>query len=105
MSLACATTSSAFHPSCGGFQPDFSIIRISRTPRGPETPSTLPVWSPDNSLTMYSTAGAMPSGRQAPQPDIVFAALDRQHVGQAENAALGGAIIGLAEIADQARGR
>jgi len=24
----------------GGFQPGFSIIRISRTPRGPETPST-----------------------------------------------------------------
>ena len=43
----------------------FSIIRISRTPRGPETPSTLPVWSPDNSLTMYSTAGAMPSGPSA----------------------------------------
>ena len=43
--------------------------------------------------------------RQAPQPDIVFAALDRQHIGQAENAALGGAVIGLAEIADQARGR
>ena len=113
---------------CGGFQPGFSIIRISRTPRGPETPSTLPVWSPDKSLTMYSTAGAMPSGprrhsgildiarqvcghagqrarRQRPDPDVVFAALDRQHVGQAPDAALGGAVIALAEIADQARGR
>ena len=52
-------------PSYGGFQPSISIIRISRTPRGPETPSTLPVWSPDKSLTMYSTAGAMPSGPRA----------------------------------------
>src|SRR3569833_561039 len=55
----------AFQPECGGFQPSISIIRISRTPRGPDTPSTLPVWSPDKSLTMYSTAGAMPSGPRA----------------------------------------
>jgi len=65
MSPACSAISSAFQPVCGGFQPGFSIIRISRTPRGPETPSDLPVWSPDKSLTMYSTAGAMPSGPSA----------------------------------------
>src|SRR5258705_2892855 len=65
MFLAWSTISCAFHLACGGFQPSISIIRISRTPRGPETPSTLPVWSPDNSLTMYSTAGAMPSGSSA----------------------------------------
>src|SRR6266513_5200979 len=65
ISLAWVTISSAFHPVNGGVQPSISIIRISRTPRGPETPSTLPVWSPDNSLTMYSTAGAMPSGPSA----------------------------------------
>ena len=52
-------------PVCGGFQPSISIIRISRTPRGPDTPSTLPVWSPDKSLTMYNTAGAIPSGPSA----------------------------------------
>src|SRR6202051_2343124 len=43
ISLAWVTISSAFHPVNGGVQPSISIIRISRTPRGPETPSTLPV--------------------------------------------------------------
>src|SRR5581483_4306722 len=65
ISLAWVTISSAFHPVNGGVQPSISIMRISRTPRGPETPSTLPVWSPDKSLTMYSTAGAIPSGPNA----------------------------------------
>src|SRR5882757_1907873 len=63
--MAWVTMSSAVHPVNGGVQPSISIIRSSRTPRGPETPSTLPVWSPDKSLTMYSTAGAMPSGPSA----------------------------------------
>src|SRR6185437_7040994 len=65
ISLEWLTISSAFHPANGGVQPSISIMRISRTPRGPETPSTLPVWSPDKSETMYSTAGAMPSGPRA----------------------------------------
>src|SRR5215813_3510049 len=65
ISLAWVTISSAFHPVNGGVQPSISIIFISRTPRGPETPSTLPVWSPDKSETMYSTAGAIPSGPKA----------------------------------------
>src|SRR6185437_3392423 len=40
-----------------------------------------------------------------PDPDVVLAALDGEHVGKAPDASLGGALIGLAEISDQAGGR
>src|SRR5579871_115905 len=45
------------------------------------------------------------AGRHRPHPDIVTAALQRQHAGEAGDAGFRRAVVGLAEVADQARTR